>query len=80
VWHPIAYTVVSLFGSLIAMVFGLYTLVLQVFGIRDVHQVTTGRAFGAVAVLFGVGILLVCGCYALMVFAAIGAIRSSGFF
>lgn len=80
VWHPIAYTVVSLFGSLAAMVFGLYTLVLQVFGIRDVHQVTTGRAFGAVAVLFGVGLLLVCGCYALMIFAVIGAVGSSGFF
>jgi hypothetical protein len=65
-WHPILYTVASMLGGLVNMVAGLYLFVLMGFGIREVHQVTLGRAFGAVGVFFGGLLLLVCGCAALI--------------
>jgi hypothetical protein len=56
-WHLILYTVVSVLGGFASLIVALYLYVLMVFGIRDVHKVSTGRAAGAIGVFFG-GLLL----------------------
>lgn len=42
----------------VAFLLSLYSIYLNVVGIREMHETTTGRAVGVVVVLVGVGILL----------------------
>jgi hypothetical protein len=69
---------IPVLGILVAIVIGVYNVVLSVIGIREVHATTTGRAVAVVlipVVIIGILVLLVGLTIAAIIFAAL---RSSG--
>lgn len=75
-WHLILYTIVSMLGGLVNMVIGLYMFVLLAFGIRDVHEVSLGRAAGAIGIFFGGLFLMACGIGALVFAGLVGSMAA----